>query len=135
MKAPNLSPNDEHLIKVTLTQTLDHSFVKEKLKRTFSDSRHAVAQNNEDFITTEDAYLTSDLNQISLSSLLLLNDNHLDMQYNDPFNCPDDNNFEFDTFYIKNRPRQPFKSNKSQLRQPLPPFAKIMQSFILMQNN
>lgn len=32
LKAANLSTNDEHLIKATLTQTLDHSFVKEQLK-------------------------------------------------------------------------------------------------------
>ena len=52
LKAANLSPNDEHLIKATLTQTLHYSFVKELLKQSFSDSRQAVAQNNYDFIKT-----------------------------------------------------------------------------------
>ena len=62
-----MSPNDEHPIKVTLTQTLDYSFVKEQLKRTFSDPRQ-VAAKNIDFIKREDAYLTSDFNQMSLNS-------------------------------------------------------------------
>lgn len=45
-----LSPNDEHLIKVILIQTLDCTLVKDLLKGTFSDSRKVVAQNNEYFI-------------------------------------------------------------------------------------
>lgn len=50
LKVAILSPNDEHLIKVILIQTLDCSLVKDLLKRTFSDSRKAVVQNNEDCI-------------------------------------------------------------------------------------
>ena len=71
LKAANLSPNDEHLIKAIFTQTLDYNFVKEQLKQTFSDSRQAVAQNNDNFIKTEDAYLTSDFNQKSINSQML----------------------------------------------------------------
>lgn len=84
-KAANLSSNKKHLIKATLNKLLT-SFVKEKLKQTISDSRQTVAQNNEDFMKTEDAYLKLYFNPMSLIRLMLLNENHLDMQYNDSYN-------------------------------------------------
>ena len=66
----------------------------------------------------QDTYLTLDFNQMSFNSQVSLNDNHLDMQYSDSFNFSDYNNFEFDTFHTKNRPRQPFTTNNPQFRKP-----------------
>ena len=60
LKAANLNHNDEHLIKATLTTTIAYKFVKQQLKRTFSDSGINSPAIKDEIIKPEDTYMTTE---------------------------------------------------------------------------